>query len=80
MKGNLPVTGLPRRREEVWRGSKQFGERTVAYLQGRSSQPTGSSRCVLREAFRDLASSGQDGRWQKAPEHLFVFWLRVCWI
>lgn len=59
---------------------EQFGEKTVAYPQGRSSQPRGSSRCVLREAFGDLASPGQDGRWQKAPEHPFVPGLRVCQI
>lgn len=40
--------------------------------QGRSSQPRGSYRCVLRKAFEDPAKLGQDGRWPEAPRHLFA--------
>lgn len=70
-----------RRGEEGSCREREAGrEDTVLCPWGRSSQPRGSSRCVLREVFGDLAKPGQDGRWQEAPEHLFVSWLRICHI
>lgn len=64
--------------EEVGMRGGAGRERLVLCPWGRSSQPRRSSRCVLREVFGDLAKPSQDGRWQEAPEHLFVSWLRIC--